>query len=286
MLVCVPLLLLRPRVQQLQRYSKSFRAVDGRVRAVAVAVVVALVQHRRSPSRPDQALRSQAMPEFFKQFDTVLIILLGWLLGLLTPGIAERIRRPYRRRDLMRAVVDELLGLQHTMAAVAYRIRARRAEVTDGFLDEVLPILESYNGPDRNQKFIEGIKNIRKGSEEQRATVDKALRKPNIGMALRQYSVPLFATQVADLVICGLDFQRAVLHIRYHLDLYNQLVSDAQRYFDKTFTKLDETDRQAILTNQEDVYRDAGGRAEIIMRAVADLCRRYGFGTSPNQKAR
>ena len=56
------------------------------------------------------------MPEYLKQIETILTILLGWLLGLLTPGIAERIRRPYRRRDLMWAVVDEMLGIQHTMA--------------------------------------------------------------------------------------------------------------------------------------------------------------------------
>lgn len=44
--------------------------------------------------------------EFLKQFDAVFggfnRILLGFLLGVLGPGVVERIRRPYRRRDLTR----------------------------------------------------------------------------------------------------------------------------------------------------------------------------------------
>jgi hypothetical protein len=57
--------------------------------------------------------------ESLRQLETILAILLGWLLGLLTPAIAERIRRQYKRHELMNAVVDEMLGLQHTLATVA-----------------------------------------------------------------------------------------------------------------------------------------------------------------------
>jgi len=92
--------------------------------------------------RPGFPKDLEAILEYLKQLETVLTILLGWLLGLLTPGIAERIRRPYRRRESIRAVVDEMLSLQHTMAIVAYQMRAMRAEVSDSFLDGVLPVIE------------------------------------------------------------------------------------------------------------------------------------------------
>ena len=59
------------------------------------------------------------MLEYLKQLEPVLTILVGWLLGVLTPGIVERIRRPYRSRDLRLAVVDEMLGLQYKMAIIA-----------------------------------------------------------------------------------------------------------------------------------------------------------------------
>src|SRR5260370_22439524 len=112
-----------------------------------------------------------------------------------------------------------MLGLQFTMAVLAYRIRSRRAELSDAFLDEILPIIEDYHGPESLEGFGAATKKIRSLSEEQRTAVYRARRKPNVSLGLRQYSIPLFATQVADLAICSLDFQRAVLHIRYHLDL-------------------------------------------------------------------
>jgi hypothetical protein len=223
-----------------------------------------------------QALRSQAMLEYLKQFNSVLTILLGWFLGLLTPSIAERIRRPYRRRDFMRAVVDEMCGLQYTMAMVAYQVRERRANVSNAFLEEILPILEGYNGPDRSDGQIEAARNSRRLSEKDRAAEYQAMRKPNVGMVLRQYSTPLFAAQMTDLALCELDFQRAVLRIRHHLDLFNQFVPYTQSLFDKTFSNPGPKDREALMANLEEGYRNSGTQAEIIIRAIRDLQERHG----------
>jgi hypothetical protein len=207
--------------------------------------------------------------------EAFLTILLGWLFGLLTPGIAERIRRPYRRRDLVRSVVDELLGLQYTMAMVALRIRARRAEVSDAFLEEILPIIEGYQGPDRDPGLIEGIRRSRESPEADRVAMHQAIRKPNVGLYLPQYEIPLFVTQIADLTICGLAFQRSVLHIRFHLDLYNQHGSYVQSMVEKTFGKPTQNDLAALIANQEQSCQEAGTRAETIMRAITNLQQRY-----------
>jgi hypothetical protein len=215
------------------------------------------------------------MLDYLKEFATVFTILFGWLLGLLTPGIAERIRRPYRRRDLMQAVIDELLGLRHTMAVVSWQIRAKRTKVTDSFLDEILPIFENYHGQDRDEEFIAAMRRTRALPEEQRVALHQARRSPDVGIALRQYAIPLLSTQVVDLAICSLEFQRSVLHIRYHLDLYNQVVLYTQSFFDKTFGNLSEENLAAVRTNVEQGYLDAGLRAEIIMHAISGLQKRY-----------
>jgi hypothetical protein len=216
------------------------------------------------------------MIEYLKQFETIFAIFLGWLLSLLTMIISENIRRPYRRRDLVRAVVDEMLGLQYTLATVAHLVRARNAQVTDAFLDKILPIFEGYQGPDRSDDFPAGLKKLRSVPEPERAATLQAKQNLNVGMALRQYSIPLFATQIADLAICSRDFQRSVLRIRYHLDLYNQLVPYTQSLFEKTYNKPSPEDRAALIANQERGYRDAGVRAEIIVQLINDLHKSYG----------
>lgn len=144
---------------------------------------------------PCREIRSEAMVEHLSPLDTILPILLGWLLGVLTPGIAESIRRPYRRRDLTRAVVDEMLGLQHTMAWVVYKTRSRRGDLSDAVLDRILPIVESDNGPDRSEEIIKAMREVRKEPEGQRNSLNQALRKPNAGFTLKKYDIPLFGTQ-------------------------------------------------------------------------------------------
>lgn len=215
------------------------------------------------------------MMEYAKQLETILAILLGWLLGLLTPVISDRIRRPYRRRDLVRAVVEEMLSLQYTLATVAYLVRSRRADLPDAFLDLILPLFEQYEGPDRSDSFIETLKKFRAIPERDRSAILQTKQDSNVGMALRQYSMPLFATQIADLAICSPDFQRSVLNIRYHLDLYNQLVPYTHSLFEKTYNKPSPEDRASLIANQERGYRDAGVRAEIIVQAISDLRKKY-----------
>jgi hypothetical protein len=216
------------------------------------------------------------MLEFLNGIGPVLLLILGWLMGLLSPGIAERIRRGYRRRDLMRAVLDELLGLQHVLAIVAYRIRARNMAVTNEFLDAIIPTVENYKGPDRVERMIEAIKTSRTLPEGQRAAIEHAAQKPNVGLALRQYSLPLITTQLSDLIICSLAFQRAVLHVRFHLDLCNQFVPYSQALHDRTFSDLSPEDREAVIANLEQGYREYGQRAELIVKAIRAIDDQYG----------
>ena len=75
--------------------------------------------------------------------ENLLPLLIGWLLGTLSPGIAERIRRKHTQRDLIRSVLAELADLQYTMALVAHSLRTRQAQATDEFLDWLIPIVAS-----------------------------------------------------------------------------------------------------------------------------------------------
>jgi hypothetical protein len=110
--------------------------------------------------------------------------------------------------------------------------------------------------------MIEAIKTARNLPEDQRAAIDHAMRKPNVGLGLRQYSLPLITTQISDLPICSLAFQRAVLHVRFHLDLCNQFVPYSQALHDKTYSDLSPENREAVVANLEQGYREYGDRAE------------------------
>ena len=212
------------------------------------------------------------MISLLSDFITVLLVLLGWLLGLLTAPIVERIRQHYRRRDVMRAITDELLGLRHTMAAASWRFYARRGDLSDAFIDKCLDIVDSYSGPDRNNHLGETIRNLRAVSATKRKEACLYLNKPGRGISVREYTPPLFATMFSDLVICPLSFQRDVLHVRHHLDIYNQKARELRAMHDKTFSELSDVNRAIIEENLEEGYQFLGERADIVVDAVTRIC--------------
>ena len=212
---------------------------------------------------------------YLRAFAVPLAAILGWLLGLLAPVISERIKRPYRRRELMAAIIDEMLALRYVMAACAQQIRVRKGQLNDAFLDEIIGITAGYNGPERDEKMISSLQTLRQLSEEQRAAALRD-RAPRGGMSLRTYSLPLFTSQVSELAMCSLDFQRRVLRVLYHLDLFNQLAPDASSLFEKTFTSTTTTNRDILIANLDQAYIEAGRRAEIIISIINDLHKQYG----------
>ena len=67
-------------------------------------------------------------------FEKILTLLLGWLLGLLSPALHERIRRGYRRSELSKALHAELSERRFDMAKVAFLFQTRKGSLPDDFL--------------------------------------------------------------------------------------------------------------------------------------------------------
>ncbi len=207
----------------------------------------------------------------------LLYLLTGWLLGLLSPGIAGRIRRKHRQRDLVSSVVGELAELQYTLALAAYRFRAKVGTATDEFLDWLLPIVRSYDGPSKSSALAESLAKSRERSEEQRRHAQSLIQGVNRGLALKRYEVPFLLTQANELSICSLDFQRRVFGFKGRLDLFNQQVSFLQSQFDKTFdTLVLGANRAAVGTNLTDGYAELATSAESIARVIGEIMARYG----------
>jgi hypothetical protein len=116
-----------------------------------------------------------------------LWLLLGWLFGLLSPGIAERTSRKHRQATVIAAVCGELRELQYMMAVVAYRIRGYSGEVSDAFLDWLIPIVRNYQGPEADSKLPGIIEKSRTElTEQQRKQIHSGLHRP--GLAWRSRS--------------------------------------------------------------------------------------------------
>jgi hypothetical protein len=78
---------------------------------------------------------------------SVLLVLFGWLLGLLAPAIQDRIRQKYRAGELGNAIKGELSELKIKMALVSYLMWHHLGPLTDDQLGWLESILRGYHGP-------------------------------------------------------------------------------------------------------------------------------------------
>jgi hypothetical protein len=205
--------------------------------------------------------------------DKFLWLLLGWLLGMLSPGIAARISRKHRQAEVVAAAFGELQELQYMMGVVAYRIRGHLADVSDTFLDWLIPVVKEYDGPEADPK-LPGIleESRRELTEEQRRQIHLQLRRPGAGLGLKEYSLPLVVAMTTELSICPLPFQRGALRTVNQLDRYNQHVTYVRSQFEKTFDPgITGENRQAVLSNLDRGYTELAEMAQRIADSIATI---------------
>ena len=213
-----------------------------------------------------------AQYEIGEQLKELGILILGWLLGVLSPLISQRIQRGYRRDELVDALVAEARGIQFRMALLAWRLRQYLLTVDGEFVRWLLPILEGYDGPDRDPKAIKAFQLLRERSDEEIKTGDQALRRPGVSPHLVPLTAPFLSSQIAAISICSLDFQRQLLDLSNQLALYNEEVRTQMDTLDKTFNPgIVGPNREAVFANLERGYEKLARRAEGIARQIADL---------------
>jgi hypothetical protein len=210
------------------------------------------------------------MLEWLQPFDGILMLILGWLFGTLSPGISERIRRRYRQQELMSCVVGELSELRVTLALAASTFRERRFANSDEFIDWLIPILHSDQQNPTSKEMADALTSMRSCPESARIQAEKKLQRPESQLNVKQYAVPFITAHLAELSTCPLRFQRAVLRIKNSLDLYNQQVSLMSLLFDRTFSAAPEN-HQRLLSNLEAGYEQMGKQAELIANEITPV---------------
>jgi hypothetical protein len=208
-------------------------------------------------------------------FEPVLFVVLGWLLGILSPQIAERIRRKYRIKEVTKALVTELGELQYTLALSCWVYSVRTGSVTEDLLDWLGVIVENYKGPMASPATAESLRAIRSAPIHMHAELHRRMvsegTESNRGLSLKTESLPLLMAHMSELPLFPLNFQAAILRIKGQLEKYNQHVAYLQSQYDKTFAVSDEENRKALRSNLQDGYRQLTEQAKQICRLIAML---------------
>ena len=206
----------------------------------------------------------------------IVTLIIGWFLGVVSPGIAANIQRPRKRKELSSVLARELRYLRGTMAMVAFRLGSRAGLVDEDFLNRIRPTVADLDEVGDDRKAVVALKEALALTPEQ-ITEGAALGRVQ-GRSVRvvPYRLPFLENQVSQIGILPGSTQERVLRVQYHLDLYNGQAEFVMSQFALTFdSSIEGSNREAVLENVESSCRSLAGRAvslaEFITSALEDL---------------
>src|SRR5215831_14541579 len=120
----------------------------------------------------------------------VLVLLAGWLLGLLSPQIVETIGRRYRRPELMRSIYVELDELRYKLLTIRCMIRQHYGTLDREFVTWAAVRAEKYHGALSEQPARKTLLDYSKASDKDLAMDNAARENPRRTPSLRTQALP------------------------------------------------------------------------------------------------
>ena len=170
----------------------------------------------------------------------VLYIFVGWLLGLISPQLTERIQRSKKQKEILKAITGETRDLRVRLAWIVLFMKAsllQKALPTEGprcvaEVNSVLtwmdPIIRSFPAPE-DEMFNAGLpvwSDLFSRDESERAKLVFERVHPAGVSGFKRQSLPFVMNIMGDLSLFPVPVQRHITNIVSKLDLLNQDVDE------------------------------------------------------------
>ncbi len=200
-----------------------------------------------------------------EELDPLLLLILGWLLGVLGGPLVEYLREKRTTRRLQRALLIELGELRYTMAQLCWSLRSRLGTIDRAFLDWFQAIHDSYDGVRTKPELWEKLKAL---PDSQLAAIVAAGARPSAALTLKQYPAPFLDNRLGDLELLPEPWQKALHQVQHHLSLLNQDVARLQRLVESARGEAF-LDSAATASDLADGHQQLASRAQQIADAVS-----------------
>ncbi len=212
----------------------------------------------------------------------IWMLIIGWLLGLLSPSIVLGIRNEYKRREVRSGIESELKELLNRMATVVSIIALRFGRYDKELVEWLIPLFEGYKGVNPSENILQLLKKQQKLDDKQFAEI-VAYEKVDseLGLAVKKYKLPYLESKIGELSIFSEKSQRQALEILTNLHLFNEEVEEARFYFKLTYDSgISEENHLRASEGGNASYRNIGKRARIIV----DRIKKYQEAQASNKR--
>lgn len=209
----------------------------------------------------------------YSVWETVLLVFLGWLLGLLAPIIVDAIKTKYRNSEIRIAILAELNEARYRLGGTVYLIESRFGTFDRKLLEWIVPILENYKGPNPTALLAESIrKQLSLDDAQLAALARQAKAEPGGALAVKKCHVPYIDSRLAELGAFDEAAQALILDIRAKIDQINEEVDQERYYFQLTYQPgITEENHRLASESVANCYRNIGQMARLIIERINQL---------------
>ena len=197
------------------------------------------------------------------------LLLLGWLLGLLSPLIVERVRNTQRRREVSAAILTELQDLKAYMAVTAHTIASHYGILDRELLTWVVSKTTDYTGVAHLEAdgMAEEARETLKLTDEQ-LQAQNAQLKTRLGrrmLSLKKFDLQFLAAHLHDIAAHKPQVQHELFQVRTQLRMLHEHIDQVREFAMVVYRPgLEAVQYQAAIQNAVEGHRTILTRCRLI----------------------
>lgn len=204
---------------------------------------------------------------------SLAFLLLGWILGLLSPLILDNIRKNKQKKEILYGILTELKETKKVLVATAMGMNMRFGNYDREFIKWLHSHADIFGKEDPEKRMLEIFEKQLNYTEEEIAELDMTAKiLKGGGVTLKSVNLPFLDSKISQLSLFDISLQNQLLHLRYHINSLNEEMEQARYYYRMTFdSSLTEENFHIISSNLEVSYRNVGKFSKQLVDKIDEI---------------
>ncbi len=188
--------------------------------------------------------------------ESVGLIIVGWLFGLLSPAVSEFIQKPIRRSQIKKSIDIEFRRLRFQLVNSVFFIGVSRGLFNRQILEQFNAIEKQDRSPLYDEAIHEASDRFLQLSDENLFSALRSQQDPNATYTFKKSSIPFLSSNLSQLQLFSPEYQRRALEVAADLSLINDSIDYAALNIDRTFDQnLSEHNLKMVMMNVDYAYK-------------------------------
>jgi len=181
---------------------------------------------------------------------TIFLLIIGWLLGLLSPSIINYIQNIKKATKMKESLLLEIAECQIIMADIGYLIESNYIAINSKLFEDLIVIYKNYNGINDYKDKLRRLQTLKDTPEEELEKISNFKLYENMDkfQSFKKYDLPYLKSKINDISLLDEKVQSNLLQLNFKLNLFNAEVEESKFHYQLTFSNEISSENQELNT--------------------------------------